>query len=42
MNNSQIADRLGGRIGFRKSAEAGAVDAMSETIGEALAKSEDV
>ena len=42
MNKSQIADRLAGRMGLSKSAAAGAVDAVFETIGEALAKSEDV
>lgn len=42
MNKNQIADRLGGRMGLRKSAAVGAVDAVFETIGEALAKSEAV
>ena len=42
MNKSQIADRLAGRMGLSKSAASGAVDAVFETIGEALAKSEDV
>ena len=42
MNKSQIADRLAGRMGLRKSAAAGAVDAVFETIGEALVKHEEV
>ena len=42
MNKSQIADRLAGRMGLSRSAATGAVDAAFETIGEALAKHEDV
>ena len=42
MNKSQIADRLAGRMGLSKSAAAGAVDAVFETIGEALAEHEEV
>lgn len=42
MNKSQIADRLAGRMGLSKSAAAGAVDAVYETTGEAVAKCEDV
>ena len=42
MNKSQIADGLAERMGLSKSAAAGAVDAVFEMIGEALAKSEDV
>ena len=42
MNKSQIADRLAGRMGFTRSAAAGAVDAVFETIGEALAEHEEV
>ena len=42
MNKSQIADRLAGRMGLTKSAAAGAVDAVLEAIGEALANHEEV
>jgi len=42
MNKSQIAERLAGRMGLSRSAAAGAVDAVLETIGEALAKHEEV
>ena len=42
MNKVQIAERLAGRMGLSKSAAAGAVEAVFETIGEALAKDEDV
>ena len=42
MNKSQIADRLAGRMGVSKSAAVGAVDAVFETVGEALAKHEEV
>ena len=42
MNKSQITDRLAGRMGLSRSAAAGAVDAVFETIGEALAKHEEV
>ena len=42
MNKSQIADRLAGRMGLSKSAAAGAVDAVFETIVEALTEDEDV
>ena len=42
MNKSQIAGRLAGRMGVSRSAAAGAVDAVFETIGEALAKHEEV
>jgi len=42
MNKSQIADRLAGRMGVSKAAAAGAVDAVLEAIGEALAKHEEV
>ena len=42
MNKSQIADRLAGRMGVSKAAAAGAVDAVFETIGEALANHEEV
>ena len=38
MNKSQIAERLAGRLGLSKAAAAGAVDAVFETIGEALAE----
>ena len=38
MNKSQIADRLAGRMGVSKPA----VDAVFETIGEALAEHEEV
>ena len=40
MNKSQIADRLAGRMGVSKAAAA--VDAVFETIGEALAGHEEV
>ena len=42
MNKSQIADRLAGRMGVSKAAAAGAVDAVLEAIGEALANHEEV
>ena len=42
MNKSQIADRLAGRMGVSKAAAAGAVDAVFETIGEALGQHEEV
>ena len=42
MNGSQIADRLARWMGLTKSSAAGAVDAVFETIGEALARNEDV
>ena len=42
MNKSQIAQRLAGRLGLSKSAAAGAVDAVFEIIGEALANDEEV
>ena len=42
MNKSQSADRLAERMGLSKSAAAAAVDAVFETIGEALAEDEDV
>ena len=42
MNNSQIADRLAGRMRVSRSAAAGAVDAVFENIGEAIAKHEEV
>ena len=42
MNKSKIADRLAGRMGLSKAAAAGAVDAVFETIGETLAKHEEV
>ena len=42
MNKSQIADRLAGRLGLSKAAAAGTVDAVFETIGEALAEHEAV
>ena len=42
MNKSQIADRLAGRMGLSRSAASGAVDAVFETIGEALAEHEEV
>ena len=42
MNTSQIADRLAGQMGLSWSAAAGAVDAVFETIGEALANHEEV
>ena len=42
MNKSQIADRLAGRTGVSKAAAAGAVDAVLEAIGEALANHEEV
>ena len=38
MNKSHIADRLAGRMGLSRSAAAGSVDAVFETIGEALTK----
>ena len=40
MNKPQIADRLAGRMGLSRSAATGAVDAVFETIGEALANHE--
>ena len=42
MNKARIAARLAGRTGLSKSAAAGAVDAVFETLGEALAMNEDV
>ena len=42
MNKAQIADRLAGRMGLTKAAAAGAVDAVLEAIGEALANHEEV
>ena len=42
MNKSQFADRLAGRMGLSRSAAAGAVDAVFETIGEALVEHEEV
>jgi len=42
MNKSQIADRLAGRMGLSKATAADAVDAVFETIGEALAEHEEV
>ena len=42
MNKSQSADRLAERMGLSKSLAAAAVDAVFETIGEALAEDEDV
>ena len=42
MNKAQIAARLAGRTGLSKSAAAGAVDAVFETLGEALARHEAV
>ena len=42
MNKSRIADRLAGRMGLSKAAAAGAVDAVFETIGEALGQHEEV
>ncbi len=42
MNKSQIADRLARRMRLSRSAAASAVNAVFETIGEALAKHEEV
>ena len=42
MNKSQIADRLVARMGLSSPAAGGAVNAVFETIGEALAKNEEV
>ena len=42
MNKSQIADGLAGRMGLSKSEAVGAVDAVFETIAEALIEEEDV
>ena len=42
MNEAQIAARLAGRTGLSKSAAADAVDAVVETLGEALARHEAV
>ena len=42
MNKTQMAARLAGRTGLSKSTAAGAVDAVFETLGEALARHEAV
>ena len=42
MNKSQIADRLAAGVGLSRSAAAGAIDAVFETIRDALAKHEEV
>ena len=42
MNKSDIADRLAARMGLSRPAAGSAVDAVFETIGEALAKNDEV
>ena len=42
MQKSETAERVAGRIGLSKSAAEGAVDAVFETIAEALAREEAV
>ena len=42
MDNSEIGDRLVGRLGLRRAVAKDAIDGAFETIGEALANGEEV